>query len=435
MQVVRRNARNSSVNRVSTSNIADNRLRQAVDRFDIFKAKLKQLRHALSAHHANLVHVESSRCSLVNALMEVSADNSDSPILDLVRGEDPPSYAAVHAENSRDMKGRLKEYQVEIISYLARWEGTVTTRIATELKHLDRLYKNFARYHNKVESLKAAADKKKTLKDTDIEKITRNESKLRTARKEYRRNLVSITLLTEECTERGWTDLLPLLMRIINFDMESSLAVSDRMSRLAEVRKEMESLAKRFEIDEDVLFYGRIETLLEDDAMEFVRPEHREDIESIQASVASYVPPADRVGSRVSGVKQPSETEEEIYEDSPNNSDDDSYCPTDEKKGTVSQVHPSVECSSKGVEVNTKAATVNSTPAQGPKDTLVMKIVENKPVYTYAKKPTAPHETDVHTHEDGSIINYPTSIYFEGDVHHLDDDETTLTPYPDMASV
>jgi hypothetical protein len=39
--------------------------------------------------------------------------------------------------------------------------------------------------------------------------------------------------------------------------------------------------------------------------------------------------------------------------------------------------------------------------------------------------------------DQGSIINYPTSIYLkvDGKMLPLDDDETTLTPYPDMASI
>lgn len=412
---------------INTSSIADNRLRQAADRFDIFKAKIKQLRNALRAHHADLVRAEASRSKVVQALKEVSHDSSDSPILDLVAGES--SYATVHAENSRDMSSRLKEYQVELISYIANWEGTVTTRISTELKHVDQLYRNFVRYHNKVESLKATADKKKTLKDADLDKISRNESKLRTARKEYRRNLVSVTLLTEEVTERGWKDLLPLVIRMINFDVEVSTVTADRMDRLEQVRKEMEALAERFEMDQDMIRFGRVEILLEEDAMEFVRPEHMQDIESIQPSVASYVPPAERLRSkaRASTGKPLSETEDDVYGDSPSGSDNDSVCPTDEKNETIAQVHPDVECSSKGIELNAKPVD-KAAPAPSS-----LPLDENRPTM-YAKKASAPPEEELET--QGSIINYPTSIYLNADgaMLPMDDDETTLTPYPDMAS-
>lgn len=418
MQVMRRK---SSMG-VAAANIENNRLQQAADRFDIFKAKLKQLRNALRAHHTDLVRSEASRSKLVQALCEVGHDSSDSPMLNLVCGGED-SYVAVHEECNRDMSARLKEYQVELISYIANWEGTVTTRIATELRHVDSLFKTFVRYNNKVESLKAAADKKKTVKDSDLAKINRNESKLRTARKEYRRNLVSTTLLIEEISDRGWKDLLPLMIRVITFDIEASTAVADRMRRLAAVRREMEELAERFEMDENAIRFGRIETLLENDAMDFVSPEHMQDIDSIQASVASYVPPAQRLRSKVraSTSKPPSEAEVDVFEDSPSDSDNDSACPIDEKSANLARVHPDVECSSKGIELNASAidkATPESLPAP-----------DKKTLYS-VKKPSAPLEEELD--DQGSIINYPTSIYLkvDGKMLHLDDDETTLTPYP-----
>jgi hypothetical protein len=375
----------------------------------------------------DLVRAEASRSKVVQALTDVS---HDSPLLDLVGGD--CSYATVHAECGRDMSARLKEYQVEVLNYVANWESTVTVRVKTELRHVDQLYKNFVRYHNKVESLKAVADKKKNVKDSDLEKITRNESKLRTARKEYRRNLVGVTLLTEEVTERGWKDLVPLMTRIMTFDIESSSTTAERMTRLVDVRKEMEALAKRFEMDEDTIRHGRVEILLEDDAMEFVRPEDMQDIESIQASVASYVPPSDRLRSnaRVSNCKPPSEQSlDDVYVDSPSGSDDDSICPADENNGTVAQDRPDVECSSKGIELNAKdvdrAAPVRSSS---------LPVDQNRPTM-YTKKPSAP--PDVEMEDEGSIINYPTSIYLkvDGAMLPMDDDETTLTPYPDMASI
>lgn len=251
---------------------------------------------------------------------------------------------------------------------------------------MDQLYKNFVRYHNKVESLKEAADKKKTLKDSDLEKISRNESKLRTARKEYRRNVVDCTLLTEEVTERGWKDLLPFIIRMINFHVDSSTATADCMARLVVVRQDLECLAERFDMGQDTIRYGRIETLLEEDAMAFVSPQHIQDIESSQPSVASYIPPAERL--RNPRGKTQSESEDDVYEDSPSGSDNDSVGPMNEMIGTVARVHP------EPVNVN--------------------------------KKPTATPEHEIEMEEQGSI----TSIYFNGAILPMDDDETTLTPFP-----
>ena len=282
----------------------------------------------------------------------------------------------------------------------------------------------------RFESLKAAAEKKKALKDSDLEKISRNESKLRTAKKEYHRMLVNVTLLTEEVTERGWKDLLPLMIRVINFDVNVTRATADRLGRLVEIREEIESLAKRFEMDEDMVRFGRIEVLLESDAMEFVLPEHMQDIDSIQASVSSFVPPSRRLSSKArAGFKRTSETEDDVYEDSQNGSDNDSVYLADEKNGKVAQIHPDVECSSNGIELKNAKPVEEAAPAA---EESAFRVAKGKPVFE--KHPSAPPQEEME--EQGSIINYPTSIYLKigGTMLPLDDDETTLTPYPDLAS-
>jgi hypothetical protein len=411
---------------LATSNIRtipDDRLRLAAQHFKVFKSKVKQLRNVLREHHLNLVRTEASRDKVVKALTEVSVE---SPMFDLVGG--PPesalthalsSYAAVHTDCSREMATHLAEFQDEMINYVTDWESTVTTRIATELRHVDKLFKEFVRYHNKLEALKASAEKKKAVKDADLARITRNESKLRTAKKEYRRNLVSVTLLTEEVTERGWKDLVPLMIKMIDYDVESSNKTVELFNKLIQLQKEMVTLGERFEMDAEDILNGRLAVLMEEDAMEFVRAEHLADIESIQPSVSTYVPPSGgplRSSARGAARHAPSESE---Y------SENDSLGHINDENGPERAPRPSHAQRNPKVAAATKPrAPLDSSPYDE-------RISANR-------KSRPPADEGIEVEEEASVKNYPTSIYlkFDGTTNMpVLDDETTLTDYHGMVSI
>jgi hypothetical protein len=397
MQVVGKNRNmGASLTTSTLRNIADDRLRQAAGRFKVFRAKLKQLRNVLREHHSDLVRAETSRNKVVQALIDVS---EDSPIFNLVGGlpddlDHSISFAAVHTDFGREMSIRLQKYQDEMIRYVANWESTVTTRIATELRHVDKLYKDFVRYHNKVEALKASAEKKKNVKDADLDKISRNESKLRTARKEYRRNLVNITLLTEEVTDRGWKDLLPLMAKMIDCDVEACNKTAEVMNELVEVQREME--------DKGDIRNGRLHVLLEEEAMEFVKPEYMQDIESIQASVTTYVYTFGPDGLRSS---EPDKT--------PPSSENDSVYLEDQKDGELASP-------SKAQFNPNDAAPQDSSPYDE----------KSKPVNRTRAFSTPDMAEEVEAIRTPSTPNYPSSIYLKFD----GEDETTLTDYVGVAS-
>ena len=414
MQVVGKSrSMGASLTTSSLRNIADDRLRLAARRFKVFRAKLKQLRNMLREHHSNLVRSEASRKKVVQALIDVS---EDSPIFDLTGGlpddlSHSISFALVHTDFGNETSTRLQEYQDEMIRYVTNWESTVTTRIATELRHVDKLYKDFVRYHNKVEALKASAEKKKNVKDSDLEKISRNESKLRTARKEYRRNLVNITLLTEEVTDRGWKDLLPLMVKMIDYDIKTSNKTRELMNKLVEVRKEMEAVGERFEMDKGEIQNGRLRVLLEEEAMEFVKPEHMQDIESIQPSITTYVYTYGPDGLLPSERdKTPPTT----------GSENDSLYTEGQKDGDLAS--PSV------AQLNPDAAAPQDS---SPYDD------RRKPGNRTRAFSAPDMAEEVEAIRTPSTPNYPSSIYLklDGVATNLPyDDETTLTDYLGVAS-
>jgi len=277
--------------------IADERLRCSAERFVEFRSKLRTLDAALRNHHESLRSVERTRSALSSALADAGGGT---PLHDLVgRTSDPAdescetkdevrSYVALQGDIAAGVGPHLDKYREETLTYVSEWEKTLSTRIATELKHVRKLHGAFVKYHRKVETLRNnAARRKNGPSDADLAKIERNESKLRTATKDYRRNLVAVTLLVEEVTDRGWKDLIPLVLMLVEHDVETTARISEVAEKLADVREETKELGMRYEMDYAGMTAGRLRVLLEEDATEFVMPEDMADIESIQPSIGT----------------------------------------------------------------------------------------------------------------------------------------------------
>ena len=377
----------------STTGIADDRLRVAAERFNEFRAKLKYLDTILRRHLQDLSRTAASRALVVQALSDVSRN---SPIYGLVGGgtEDASSYAALQAKAGHEASAQLERYENEIVKYVSEWETTTTTRVATELKHIQNLYRTMERYRQTVNNLKVAEQKKKKVKPSDLEKISWNESKLRTAVKEYRRNLIAVTLLTEEVTERGWKDMVPLMTRMIDLDIHSTsnATIAEVVEQLSDVRQEIVELGQRFEMDFEAIRIGRLRVLLEEDAIDFVDPGELRSIE--ESTVVGPV--------RSTGTTNPTGS---------SNSNESSSQAGEEEREEANDavlVQPPIE-EAKEKQLSEFPAAANGTP-----------------------------ELEEEDEESVSGPNYPKSIYMtsgRGVTSNFNDDETTLTGDPDMVSV
>jgi len=270
----------ASRKRPCTSTITDERLRAAVDRFYDFQEKLRYLDAALRTSVKDQRRALASHALVVDAL---SAATENSPVFALV-GErlngklSPVTYVALQAKVEREKSRLLKCYEDEIAKYVTVWEKTVSTRVMSELKHTHSLYRKMVKYHGKVNSLTTSEQKKKKkTKKVDLEKIEKlnwNESKLRVAKKEYRRNLITLTLFTEEITDRGFKDIIPLMIRAIDLDIR--YACDDAMMELAEqlshVGDDLIEMGDNFGMDSKAMRNGRLRILHEEDAEKLVDP-------------------------------------------------------------------------------------------------------------------------------------------------------------------
>lgn len=349
----------------NTAVIVDDRLRTAVEHFNDFQAKLHYLNKVLRTHLQDLHKSSASRALVVRALTTVS---QGSPMKDIVGGDDSSSYASLQGKADHEASARLEMYEQQIVEYVAEWETTISSRVGSELKHTQDLYRRTEKYRQSVDK-----------RNQSQEKLSWNESKLRTALKEYRRNLIAVTLLTEEVTIRGWKDMVPLMTRMLDLDISSTSSVASVASQLSNMRKEIVSLGQSYEMDFESIRSGRLRVLMEEDAMDFVDPS---DLASVEASTVIGAAPPPRLSStETSSQAGPLESpQEEHRPEKPIREED-----KNEEK-------------------------------------------EEKPV-----KALYPEDED---EDRGARLNYPASIYLDpGKQWHFIDDETTLTGTPDLVSV
>mmetsp|Transcript_13976 Transcript_13976/g.31070 ORF Transcript_13976/g.31070 Transcript_13976/m.31070 type:complete len:469 (-) Transcript_13976:615-2021(-) len=305
----------------NTANIADDRLRQSSEDFFAFKSQLKQLNAALRTHHSDVARSMSSRAEI---LQFFSAMSVDSPLTNLLSGTGVPTegfvgsrgsvcsvvldegikegriaeeplqpsqqntfptpYQDLYANNARRL-ANVEQCQREMIDYVAQWDQVVTSRICAELRHVKKLQSTWVQYELKVKALKASVAKKqrKDKESVDLSKVTRNETKLRRAKKEYRNNLICTTILVEEITKRGWKDLVPLVLKMLQNDVDVVKETSSLLGPLLSLQDELKAVCSRFEITEEACLNGRLRLLLEEDATDFARPEDMEDIGTLEA--------------------------------------------------------------------------------------------------------------------------------------------------------
>ena len=134
----------------------------------------------------------------------------------------PTSYAAVHLALHKKGKLYAAKYAEHIVSYATEWERILTARIGRHLKEYDKLRVDLDHYGRKVEDINKTHNKTmskgKSVQEKGVDKLRRNEQKLVQARQEYDRFVNDLCTFLEEVLERGWKDLLPLLVKMGQFD-------------------------------------------------------------------------------------------------------------------------------------------------------------------------------------------------------------------------
>ena len=116
-------------------------------------------------------------------------------------------------------ESRNDEYQQCVLGYALEWEQVVTSKVDLELKQVKKLQQSRLHYEKKVEGLRKKVNtldnKGKDLSPDLMEKLARNEQKLKDAWEVHEIRASRLCFLIEEVVQYGWKDLYPLVANLI----------------------------------------------------------------------------------------------------------------------------------------------------------------------------------------------------------------------------
>lgn len=138
-------------------------------------------------------------------------------------GNEMASLAAAAQVDSINETVSGKEYDRFILDYALDWEKVVTGKLDAEIKEVQKLQRRRLHYERKVAGLRKRTNnmesKGKELPESLIEKLNRNEDKLKESFESHEQRSCDLCILLEEVTESGWKDLYPLLKNTMRYEV------------------------------------------------------------------------------------------------------------------------------------------------------------------------------------------------------------------------
>jgi hypothetical protein len=204
--------------------------------------------------------------------MQLSALSTKSPIHEHIGNTlgDSSSVASINQQASTKAHEEAEIYQSTVIDYAIEWERIVTTRADFDLAETGKLHSKLNHYQNKVDSLRKSANAKETQGKASPARLTtkleRNEGKLNEAWKQHERSASKLCNLLEQVTERGWKDLYPLVLAMLDWEKARSSQDYDVFKRLPFVKEKLTTTYKAKNLTPDKEISGVPVVLAEPDA-------------------------------------------------------------------------------------------------------------------------------------------------------------------------
>jgi hypothetical protein len=136
------------------------------------------------------------------------------------------------------------EFQAHIVDYIVDWHRIVTERIDADMKNVKMLERDRRHYEEKVERLREKSSsveaKGKEPSRGQVEKLDRNEEKLKDAFSKHERLAGKLCVLIEEVTHQGYKDLYPLVKKYIKWEINRAVREHDIAQCLSETLKSLD---------------------------------------------------------------------------------------------------------------------------------------------------------------------------------------------------
>ena len=170
------------------------------------------------------------------------------------------SYYDIHKKAFKETNSKLEE-QKDLVKYVADWERIVTSRVQTKYLEYSKQRKELNHYAKKVEGLLAEEERLKErgkpMKPKSVEKLQRNEDKLKGARETHDNSGESLLMLMDEVTLRAWRDAFPLLKKSVVFESDFADINYRHMAKLGQTLELINAIGREEKVDLE----GRLDSL------------------------------------------------------------------------------------------------------------------------------------------------------------------------------
>eukprot|EP00980_Cylindrotheca_fusiformis_P008856 scaffold1888_cov120-Cylindrotheca_fusiformis.AAC.26 len=182
----------------------------------------------------------------VNQLSNLDASSSPgAAVAQVMQSFQPTSLQMVQTISSAQSQLNSQEYFEHIIEYAEDWEHCVTKIIRQEIKKVKKLQADRIHYEKKVDSLRQRVNDRANPSDTLIEKLSRNEEKLKESYLLHETEASRLCTLIEAATAEGWRDLYFLVKTFMKFESNRVGRDSDIFSHLSHILESMKVTLKK----------------------------------------------------------------------------------------------------------------------------------------------------------------------------------------------
>lgn len=180
---------------------------------------------------------------------KITGEASKVSISEILRLSEPKSLAAIQAFGTAYAASNQQEYQDHIMTYVETWEEVVTKSVDSLSVTVRKLQGDREHYEKKVFGLRNKANefesKDKASPAKFVEKLDRNEQKLKEAFVKHETEACRLCALLEAVTHNGWIELQALCRNYIKWEANRTLRESDFQPHLASVLQSMKGTYKR----------------------------------------------------------------------------------------------------------------------------------------------------------------------------------------------
>lgn len=186
-----------------------------------------------SSSASSSASVTSSSASVVASSETTAAKEVDSSIPNTVSqvaedyrersGADILSFLGLYGFGAAQAVVNDQEYQKDVVNFVTEWEQIITERVESGLKRVRKLASNRLHYERKIETLRNKANeleiKGRTNPTVAVERLSRNEGKLKQAFTVHEKEAGQLCALMESVTHEGYKDLYTLVKNYIEWEI------------------------------------------------------------------------------------------------------------------------------------------------------------------------------------------------------------------------